>query len=234
MRLYRLYPPLFFVLALLGGLAVARAQAPNNLVGGAYNATPQTLTDKQQSALQLDADGSIYVNIRDYTVAGGTPTYGASVTAVAMALTATDVFCIQGSATKTVYIKQMQLTGVATTATTTDLLTIKRSTANTAGTPVAATAVPFDSNSVAATATVFGYSANPTLGTAVGTLHADKYTLTAATGAPANTIIPYNYNIDNTTQNLVLRGVAQEACFNMNGITPGGAVFSADIIWMEQ
>ena len=39
--------------------------APQVLAGGKYNATPASLADGQWLALQLDSDGSLYVNIRD-------------------------------------------------------------------------------------------------------------------------------------------------------------------------
>lgn len=163
------------------------------------------------------------------------PTYGAAVVAATAAATATDIMCVSGSATKTVYVWQMQVTGIATTATTTDLQTVKRSTANSGGTAVAMTAVPLDSADAAATATVYYYTANAAaLGTAVGSLHADKYTLTAATGAPANTILPYNYGTLGDTKPVVLRGTAQSICFNLNGVTPAGTVFSGDVHWTEQ
>ena len=160
-------------------------------------------------------------------------TYHAAIPATTQAATATDIFCITGSATRTVAIKAMQISGTATTATTTDLVILKRSTANTGGTPVAATLVSVDSNDPASTVSVFAYSANPTTGTLVGNLHADKYTYTGNTGAPANTIIPYIFGPDPVRKPIILRGTAQSVCFNANGITPAGAVFSADVIWVE-
>lgn len=178
--------------------------------------------------MPADAQTQLFTSTPQYN------TYAGAWTAVTAAATATDVACISGSATKTVAVYQMQMTGVATTATSTDLQVVKRSTANTGGTTGAVTAVPKDSANPAATATVVYYTANPSaLGTAVGVMHADKYTFTAPTGAPANTIIPYKFG-DPGTQPIILRGTAQSLCFNMNGVTPAGTVFSGDIVWTEQ
>ena len=228
---YRLIPTFFFALALIGGLIVAHAQSPQIVDGCVYNAAGVTLTDQQRGAVQCNASGQLLTSVAAPQVAS----YSAAALSVTMALTATDVFCISGSATKTVAIKAMQLTAIATAATTTDLLITKRSALNTGGTSVADTAVPMDSNNAAATATVYHYTANPAaLGTAVGNVHADKYSFAAATGAPSNTLIPYTFTPDIFTQPLILRGTAQSACFDMNGITPAGTVFSADIYWTEQ
>lgn len=53
---YKYYPIAFFLLALLGGLAVANA---NEVIMGQYSATPSTLTDKQIAPFQLDVDGTL-------------------------------------------------------------------------------------------------------------------------------------------------------------------------------
>ncbi len=160
-------------------------------------------------------------------------TYAAAVNAVTAGAAATDVMCVTGSNTKIVTVWQMQITGVSTTATTTDLAVVVRSTPNTGGTAVAMTAVPMDPANTAATASAFYYTANPTTGALVGKVHADKYTFTAPTGAPANTIIPYRLG-DGHEQALILRGANMSACFNMNGVTPAGSIFSGDIYWTEQ
>lgn len=195
MKLYRLYPPLFFALALLGGLAVARAQV---------------ITDTIHA-----------------------PTYSAATVANTMAATATDVFCLKGSDTKMVTVHNMQMTGISTTANTTDLTIIRRSTAST-GAFTTITPAQMDPADPAPTAVAYVYAANPSvLGTSAGLVHADKYTFTAATGAPANTILPYTF-ANRYSKDLILRGSTQSVCFNMNGITPAGTVFSGDIYWTEQ
>jgi hypothetical protein len=111
MRLHRLYPPLFFALALLGGLTVARAQAPNLTVGGVYNSTLPSLTDKQLATFQLDNDGGLNAYASNTTTTGtittqnlnltGTATTGSAVTAVALDARGTTNFQISGTWTGT-------------------------------------------------------------------------------------------------------------------------------------
>jgi hypothetical protein len=45
----------------LGGVVAFAQQAPNTLVGGVYNSTPATLADKQQTTIQLDANGNLRI-----------------------------------------------------------------------------------------------------------------------------------------------------------------------------
>jgi len=99
-----------------------------------------------------------------------TPTYSAAIGALVTAGAATDIFTITGSATKTIRITRIRIGGNSTTATWHIFLGIKRSTANTGGTSTVLTRVPHDSLNAAATATIRAYTANPTLGTTVGTL----------------------------------------------------------------
>src|SRR5204863_4895248 len=100
---------------------------------------------------------------------GQKATYGASITGLVVAASATDIFAITGSATKIVRITRLRISGVRTTGTDTDIQLIKRSTANTGGTSTNPTKVAYDSNDPASTATINAYTANPTgLGTAIG------------------------------------------------------------------
>jgi hypothetical protein len=51
-------------------IAPGTAPAKAAIVGGVYNSTPPTFTNGQTGGLQLDADGSLYVNVRDFTANG--------------------------------------------------------------------------------------------------------------------------------------------------------------------
>lgn len=48
-------------------IAPGTAPAKQAVVGAVYNSTPPTLTNGQTAALQLDSDGSLYANVREYT-----------------------------------------------------------------------------------------------------------------------------------------------------------------------
>lgn len=103
---------------------------------------------------------------------GRRATYSAATAAFASAATATDIFIVQGSATKTIRVIAVKVFATQTTAGAGNIFLLKRSTANTGGTTVATTRVPLDSQYPAATATVQHYTANPTVGTLVGNIDA--------------------------------------------------------------
>jgi len=89
----------------------------------------------------------------------------------------TDWVVLTGSATKTVTVSHIAVCGTATVAATIDVTIIKRSTTNTGGTSSAGTAVNLSDSNVAATATMSVYTANPTIGTAVGNADVKKLNL---------------------------------------------------------
>lgn len=163
-------------------------------------------------------------------------TYSASITNLAMAATPTDVFTITGSATKTVKITRIYLTGTQTTGDTSDVLLIKRSTANTAGTSTTPTVVPYDSNNAAGTAVVRAYTANPTLGTAVGTLASYSMFIPAPQPANGNSpfITPDLFAVVRPSQPIVLRGTAQVLAINFNSVTVTGNAMNIIIEWTEE
>ena len=148
----------------------------------------------------------------------------------------TDVFSIIGSASKTIRITRVGITGVATTANVVDIQFVKRSTANTGSTPVVLSAVPHDASDAAASTVVTTYTVtNPTLGTLVGgPIRSRKIGLATAGG----TIMPaYNeflFGKDNDRA-IVLRGVAQTFAINFNAVTPpAGTLLNIDITWTEE
>ena len=159
--------------------------------------------------------------------------YSASVTDLATAATATDVFTITGSATKTIRVTRIQISGIATTAGAFDVALIKRSTANTAGTSSAPTLVAHDSSSAAATAVVRAYTANPTLGTAVGTLQVRRIVLTTAAAGVAETPTVIELGLRGE-QPIFLRGVTEVLAVNLNGVTVTGGSFDIDVTFTEE
>lgn len=265
----------------------------SDLIGGQYNSTLPTLTNTEQSAVQLDSSGRILVsqptasalnaqvvgNVASGTVDSGNgvkiasvanvniaslptvadsdrvdaqsdlqgriyvtnaptdgakPTYSAtSAIAFTSATTATDIFTITGSASKTIRIirvgfsAQLQASGVV------DVLLVKRSSANTGGTSAAAAAVPNDSGSAAATATVLNYTVNPTLGATVGTVRGARvFFLTAGTDAGDSV---YEWLLGNIPgQAMVLRGTTQVLAINLAGATINGATWVCYVEWTEE
>ena len=159
-------------------------------------------------------------------------TYSASIVGLATALTATDIFTITGSATRTVRVTRFMVNGVQTTAAQVNVLIIKRSTANTAGTSTAPTRVAYDSTNAAATATVLAYTANPTLGTAVGTASASRAFIPgAATASDAQGLEIVSGDVGQ--QSMTLRGIAEVLAVNLNATTVTGAAINVTVEWTE-
>lgn len=164
---------------------------------------------------------------------GRRATYGAATAAFASAATATDIFIIQGSATKLIRVLRIQVYATQTTAGAASIFLIKRSTANTAGTAVAANKVPFDSSSPAATATVQHYTANPTVGAIVGNVQGYRGVLPQANSLIKNPLAEWEFGT-RPGQAVVLRGTAEGLAVNLNGVTVTGGSFIIVAEWTEE
>jgi hypothetical protein len=149
---------------------------------------------------------------------------------VAPAATAQDVFQLIGSATTTVEITKIVVSGTQTTGGMVDLYIKKRSTANTGGTSTASTNVPMISTDAAATAVGAIYTANPTLGTDVGNIQIQSLPLSAAT-ATTNNVAEIKFG--ETGKPVILSGVAQALAINLNGATVTGGSLKITVEFTE-
>ena len=70
------------------------------------------------------------------------PTYSATSIGLAPGAAPTDIACLTGSATKTIRVKQVRVSGVAGTAINITVVVTKHVSANTGGTPATGTALP--------------------------------------------------------------------------------------------
>lgn len=175
--------------------------------------------------LQVGARGDVQTSLMD----GNKASYSASVTGAAGVVG--DTLTLTGSATKTIRVTRLSLTGIATAATDLDIQVIKRSTADTAGTSSGVTACPHDSANSAASATALLYTVAPTPGTPVGTpIRAAK--VFAATAATAPVIQSWDFG-NGPKQGIVLRGIAQVIAVNFSAALTGGS-FDIDIEWTEE
>ena len=198
-------------------------------VGGSLLTLGQkTMVNSIPVVIALD-QSSIPVQLVSSTI----KTYSASVKGLATAvLGATDIFTITGSGTQTVKVKKIRVTVTRSSSTTNNVLLIKRSTANSGGTSSAAIAVSHDSNNAAATATVLSYTANPTLGTAVGTMRVQKqFANVLATGS--SDVINWEFGQD-TSQGITLRGTSQVLAVNLNGTIITTPSYDIYIEWTEE
>jgi hypothetical protein len=169
-------------------------------------------------------------------------TYAAANTLTPVA-TATDIIQITGSASKTVRVIAIYLATTATAAGSLQVQVIKRSTADTGGTFVPAALVPFDSNDAAATANVGHYiTTNPTLGTGVGNVNIQRLASTVPVGTTfagvaedaGKELLPWFSN-SILDKPVVLRGIAQTLCVNLNGAALlAGQTHAYRIVWTEE
>ncbi len=161
------------------------------------------------------------------------PTYSAAAV-FTPAASPTDIFTITGSATRTIIITRIAFSMNQTTASARDVFLIRRSTANSGGTSTLLTNITFDTINAASTATVRSYTANPTLGTPVGTLRARKAFVATITGNSSNSDeIIWNFDTRQTAQNLILRGTSQLISINLNGVTSTGNSAACSVEWVE-
>lgn len=163
------------------------------------------------------------------TTEKGAKTYSCSVN-VAAAAAATDIAIINGSASATVYVTKVVISGIQTTAGLNDILLVKRSTANSGGTSAGGTVIGHDANDPAAGAAVLAYTANPTPGTAVGNIRRNYQPIGGATSV-VNPVVEYNFG--DKGKAIVLRGVAQGLAVNLNGATLTGGTFDVSFEWTE-
>lgn len=141
-------------------------------------------------------------------------TYSAVATGLAVASSATDIFELVGSASKTVRVLRITVSGTGNPGQY-NFAVVKRSSADSGGSSVNTTIVPHDSVNAVATAVAKVYTANPTLGTMVGEVEDTVYFITSGvvTSLPA---LVFEFG-KAQGQEIVLRGVAQTAALNLRG-----------------
>ena len=172
---------------------------------------------------------------------GTAATYSVTSIGIVPAATPTDIFCLTGSATRTIRVKQVRVTGTAGTAINITTYLKKHTVANTGGTAASTeatglpTLVPMDSAFPTVTATATGYTGNPTIDSTAVFLSAQTHLLpvtsTAVTAAPALWL----FDPPSSFSPVVLRGIAQQLCVNYNGVTaPSSGVVSVNMIFTEQ
>ncbi len=158
-------------------------------------------------------------------------TYSVGILGFTPVATPTDFFMIIGSATKTVRVLRIVISGWATAAISIDIALIRRSTASTGGTPTNPTIAQHDSNDSAATAVVSSFAANPSLGSTAGTMRTKKLNLGAA-GAAGEIVWDFSNRNDKA---VVLRGIAQSLNLNWNGAAvPSGTLLDMYVEFTEE
>lgn len=154
-------------------------------------------------------------------------------------VTAGDVACIYGSASRLIKIKSITLRGVIATAAATVLFNVvKRSAVDTGGTPVVATAAAFDSGQIitAPTAVVSSYTAVPTgIGTSAGVVGQRHIALfLAATPTVTLSQETWEWFPSELYSDVRLRTATQGLCLNVPTAFPNVPTLDVEIVWTEQ
>lgn len=162
------------------------------------------------------------------------PTYSASAGFYPTGTTATDVCSLSGSATKTIKVRRVLITAMATTAASDPIAVLRRSTASVSGTAaIIPVPVAYDSNNSAATAFADLYIANPTLGTLVGVLADPYFSIGNLTTGGAMNPTP-QVIFGQLGSPVVLRGVLETVAVNLNSGSYSGIQMSCTFEWTEE
>jgi hypothetical protein len=229
--------------SVVGNVASGSSDSGNGVKTGAVAVTNTaglpSVSSGNRVDNQADLNGRQYVT--NAPLDGAKATYSASITGLVPAATSpTAIFTITGSATTTVRVTQIRITATQTSAAEfSDVLLVKRSAADTSGTSTAPTRVPLDSNDAAATATVLAYTANPTLGAAVGTIRTTRLMINVPNPSSAQASepqVPIIWEFGNRpSQAVVLRGTAQVLAVNLNAVSlVSAANFAIYVEWTEE
>lgn len=225
----------FLILAglLLAARGVAGAVQTDAIIKSGVDYDTKLTIDSTAKAARVtpyNTDGTAINN------PGGVATYSASTAAFTPVATATDTVTIAGSATKTIKVLRITLSGTQTTAGINTWYITKRSAADTGGTSVAMVAVPHDSASAAASATILKYTANPTGGgTLVGHVWIGQVNAPAP-GTAGIGIVPTVIDFPALYgQPIILRGTAEQLAVNFNGAAvPSGLSMAITVDWTEE
>jgi len=149
-------------------------------------------------------------------------------------------FTIIGSATKTVTVKRILISGV-TLGTAVGYLNInctKHSTATTGGTSTTLANVPLDTTTSAATAAVKAFTAVPTDGVLIGTLASARVwcpiTAGAVAGSGLNNDILFSFGDIDGSSGIVLRDATQEVALRMPVAAANAPTMAIFIEWTEE
>lgn len=169
-------------------------------------------------------------------VDGQKASYSATKQGLVTAASATDICTLTGSATKTVRVTRLEVSGVATTILETSVEVLVRTAADSGGTSTAPLAIPHDQNSAAASAVVAVYTANPTVNDATARpIRSQKVLFNLAAPAAGSESSRFVLDFGNRpSQAIVLRGVAQQLAINLNGVTIAGPSVDITLEWTEE
>ena len=159
----------------------------------------------------------------------------------------TDVLCIAGSATKTIRLESIKIWGTTATAIQQlPVLLLRRTVADTGGTPATTTANPGVTTQIASrntsngtpTATLISYTANPTINDSAPTyVDSAEMVMPIVTSSVVAQPVVFDYAKDavNLMQHPALVGAAAQFCINIQSATVSNAsVWNGSVTWIEE
>jgi hypothetical protein len=202
-------------------------------VSETYNVIPPSPASGSTLPLQADSAGSLYT---DNT--GRIATYHGTESAFAPLANATNpFFTIQGSATKVIRVRRIQITWACTTGNSAlNLIRLRRFSAISGGVFNAVTPSPDDTLNPAATAAINQYTTLPTVATAfnLGSIESQYMQWTTNTsslvGPPA---IVWEFGTDGG-QAATLRGVNDWFGIEISAVAAAGALMTVKVMWTEE
>lgn len=143
-----------------------------------------------------------------------------------------DTLVLTGSASKTIRVTRIEISGTATATTEIMCQAVKRTTADTGGTTgTAPTVVLLDSSDPAPSATIALYTVAPTPGTGAAVRSRALFVDVSAATTVGDAI---SWEFGNGPKRaIVLRGTSQQ-CSIFFGSSPAGGVFQLSIEWTEE
>jgi hypothetical protein len=158
-------------------------------------------------------------------------TYSATVANITIANSASDFFYIAGSATKTVKILRVIVSGTQTTSGVRDFILVKRATNSTGGSPTTPVRTPYDSLFNSPTAVVTYNTGSATVGTPIGNIASKKYFIGTTTTTMVNEL---SFDFTGSMSPPTLRGSSEMLALNFNTQTATGNSLNLTIEWTEE
>lgn len=171
-------------------------------------------------------------------------TYSAVSVGLVPAASATDIFCIAGSSSRSISIKQITISGTAGTLVTAPFTALRRATLDTGGTAATGAALPVAAPNIstdpASVATLTAYTANPTINDS-SPVYFRSSVLSLNTTSALVGMLPlvwsWGERIGDFTKALDIpkstAGAAQQVCVNLNATSISSGLLNVDITWVE-
>ena len=206
-----------------GAAANGAAVAGNPVLTGGSDGT-------NANTLRVDSVNQAAVNTE-----GRKATYRSGIQGLVTVTAATDVATLTGSATKTIRVLRVGVSGsIQTAAQYVDVALIKRITVDTGGASTAPTVVPLDSTDSPGTGVFTAYTGNPTVNDATLRVVSSARYFAALTGTPALTGAQIEFTFgDKNGRAMVLRGITQQLAVNLN-VTANAGTFDIWYEWTEE